>query len=148
MVITIRTASKQDLPAIQKLDNLVFNEMAYPILVIRQFYDISNHFYVAENEAGEIIGYTLGHLDYNTKKGWILALAVLKDYQKTGTGYRLSTALIDSLCKLEAQTVRLTVHPDNIPAIGLYRKLNFRPIETETDYFGIGESRLIMERKM
>ena len=44
--------------------------------------------------------------------------------------------------------IRLTVRPENVVAIHLYRSVGFLVIEQRKNYYGDGETRLLLERKI
>ncbi len=145
--VYIRNAAVEDLPAVEKVDKEIFGTICYPLFVLRQFYEITTGlFVVAENRRKEIIGYSLGHLDAETRTGWVMALAVKDTYRGRGVGLELTSHLLERFKERSANLIKLTVHPENRSAITLYRKLGFRAAETEDNYFGNGEPRLVMEK--
>jgi ribosomal-protein-alanine N-acetyltransferase len=44
--------------------------------------------------------------------------------------------------------VGVTVHPDNAPALALYRVLGFEQARSESDYFGEDRPRVVLMRKI
>lgn len=89
-------------------------------------------------------GFTLGVLQSGREDGWILDLAVHRDAQRLGVGWRLASVLVDTSFKKGADRLYLHVRPSNIEAIGLYKRLGFLEIRSLPDYFGPGAGRLIM----
>jgi ribosomal protein S18 acetylase RimI-like enzyme len=145
---TIRVSTLSDLDAIAALDSEVFGVHSYSLLVFRQMMDIGHICFVAEGTGGEIVGYTLGALGVEKNKGWILALAVKKAYRCQGIASKLTTKVIDAFAAQQVECVLLTVDPNNKAAINLYQKIGFFDTRRETDYFGPGEDRIVMEKQL
>ncbi len=76
----------------------------------------------------------------------IVTIAVDPDYQRRGIGERL-------LREVEAQAPRsiprfqLMVRKSNLPALRLYRKLNYAIVETWPRYYEDGEDAYVMEKQ-
>ncbi|MCP4221628.1 MAG: GNAT family N-acetyltransferase [bacterium] len=147
--IRIRNVEPEDLAAVEEIERAIFPGHSYPLFVFRQYYEITaGLFKVAETTDGKFVGFTIGHLDYQTKTGWIMALGVVKEFRKHGVGESLTRVVLQEMQKREARRIKLTVHPENLSAIGLYKRLGFLPVEEIADYFGDGEPRLIMEKSL
>ncbi len=145
----VRTAVETDLPAIARLESGVFSHNAYPPFFFRQAYDVLGQFLlVAEDSAGGIAGYCLGAVEARGVNGWVLSIAVRPEMQRRGIGSSLMRELLIRLEASGASYARLTVEPENTPAIAAYEKLGFRVLATDPDYFGPGEARTIMEKAM
>jgi len=148
MKVCIRKAQLNDLGSIFQIDKEAFTPMNYPLFVLRQYLDIMpDLFLVAIDENEQIIGYTLGGIDSNNKLGWILSLATKKEIKSKGVGYKLTCELIDIFRKKQVEKIKLTVYPDNLAAINLYKKLGFKKIELVQNYYGDNSPRLVMEKK-
>ncbi len=147
--MTIRTFRPEDLPDTAKIDAELFGKDRYPALFFRQAFDVFGDLLrVVESGNGEITGYTLGAVQAEPEAGWILALAVKKEYQGQGIATQLTIDLIEILRKRGVKNVKLTVDPANLSAIGLYRKLGFYPVDEYPDYFGPGEPRILMQKEL
>lgn len=147
--ILIRAVIPEDLKAISVLEHEAFDSNAYPSFFFRQAYDVfGDLFRIAENESGEITGYVLGSIQSGSPDGWILSLAVREEHQRRGIAKLLVTSLLERLSEKGAETVLLTVEPDNEKAIKTYRSLGFNEENTIADCFGPGEARTVMRRKV
>lgn len=141
----IRPATVSDLAAVWAVEREVFGAEVYPAFFFRQALDLwSELLLVAESPTGEVAGYALGAPSLRPGEGWIVSAAVLPAHRGGGVATRLTRALLDACAGRGMTEVRLTVHPGNPAAVGLYRKLGFAVVGEEADYFGLGEPRLVM----
>lgn len=73
---------------------------------------------------------------------------VRPDVRGQGIGASLVRAGLDWASAVGARRMLLEVHPDNAPAVALYRGLGFAAIATRRDYYGPGLDALVMERPL
>lgn len=143
----IRTAVKTDLLDIFRLEQAMFGTHSYPDFFFRQALDLwPELLLVAKNDQGKVIGYGLAGMSSEQEQAWILSLAVADGHRGQGMGMGLLQRLIGTLEKAGRRHIRLTVHPDN-PARHLYYAQGFEQVTAEVDYFGPGESRLVLLRQ-
>lgn len=117
--------------------------MNYPLFVLKQYYDLfSDLFLVAENETKDILGYIIGGINTGNNEGWVLSVATKITYLGQGVGTQLCEALLN---KFRVDCVFLTVHPDNLRAIHIYKKLGFKISERKENYYGENSLRNIMK---
>ncbi|EFL41446.1 GNAT family N-acetyltransferase [Streptomyces griseoflavus] len=145
----LRTARESDLPELQRLDEEVFREVAYPAFLLRQLYDLyAEHLLVLDDGDGRLRGYVLAATTAISRDSWILGLCVTEDRRRHGLGRELMEEVLKRLRRCGTARVRLTVEPANGAAILLYRSLGFCPEQPgdglRPDYFGPGEDRLVM----
>ncbi|MFI6853030.1 GNAT family N-acetyltransferase [Streptomyces sp. NPDC050416] len=138
----MRSATEEDLPSLAQLDRDVFGDAAYPFFVLRQLFDVG-HTLVAAQDGDELCAYALASVKGG--EGWLLSLAVAPRHRGHGVGRSL---LLHMLLHLRSRLVRkvvLTVEPSNTTAMTLYQSLGFTCEDApREDYFGPGESRLLM----
>ena len=147
--IQIRAFHAGDLCAVYDLEQDVFGAHAYPRYFFRQAYDIfSDLFRVAENEQGEPVGYIMGALETGALDGWIVSMAVMKEYRRMGIALMLMESVLHLLSERGAHNVLLTVDPDNEEAVALYQKAGFHEIRRDDNYFGPGAARIVMRRDL
>lgn len=79
----------------------------------------------------DIIGY--GHLDFE-KYIW-LGICVLKKFRGKGYGKLIIKKLIEVANKKNIENIFLTVDKENIPAINLYKKFDFKIINEYDKYY-------------
>lgn len=142
----IRNATKNDLQGIFEIEKTAFAPDNYPIFVLRQYMDVfPDLFLIATDENDSILGYIIGGIESSESMGWILSLAANPNNKSKGVGRRLTDELITKFKTLHLNTVRLTVHPDNIPANRLYEKLGFNKTELDNNYYGDQSPRLVLD---
>ena len=147
--IEIRTFHAGDLCAVSDLEQDVFGAHAYPRYFFRQAYDtFSDLFRVAVNEQGEPVGYIIGALEAGVSEGWIVSMAVMKEYRHRGIALMLMESVLHLLSERGAHNVLLTVNPDNDEAVALYQKTGFHYIQRDDNYFGPGAARIVMQRDL
>ncbi|MER7191632.1 GNAT family N-acetyltransferase [Streptomyces flaveolus] len=147
----LRTAREADLPELRRLDEEVFQEVAYPGFLLRQLFDMyAEHFLVLDGGGGRLRGYVLAATTTPAlgRDSWILGLCVTRDRRRHGLGRELMTEILARLRRDGIERVRLTVEPANHAAILLYRSLGFAPEEPDAglrrDYFGPGMDRHVL----
>lgn len=143
----LRVARHADMHAIWRLDASVFGEDVYPGFFFRQAMDLWPDLLVVAELDGRLLGYALGGLGQDRSQGWLLSLAVLPEARGFGLAERMIRRVEQALSALQIERVRLTVDPAN-PAQRLYFRLGFTPLSEEPDYFGPGEDRLLLEKRL
>ncbi|MGS0682241.1 GNAT family N-acetyltransferase [Shewanella sp. 125m-7] len=139
----ISIACKQDLAAIDALEQQCFAGHCYPDFFFRQALDCwANGFLVAKDTNGKMLAYLLASTSGKPDTNWILSVAVAEDARGQGVGTQLISHLLATLPN-EVNQINLTVAPDN-PAKDLYSRIGFREQDFEADYFGEAEPRLLM----
>ena len=110
----------------------------------RQFFDLFPDLLVIAEQDGALLGYALGAK--GSECGWILGVAVEPIAQRAGVGRALTEALLERMEARALRDISLTVHPDNAPALALYRALGFEQERLEPDYFGEQKPRFVLRR--
>lgn len=93
-------------------------------------------------------GYVATAFQQGSCQAWILSLAVRPKYRQLGIGIGLMQTGLRDLTTEGAREVFLSVSPDNQGAIALYEKLGFTVDQWVEDYFGPGETRLLMKKSL
>ncbi|MEP0546891.1 MAG: N-acetyltransferase [Rhodothermales bacterium] len=146
---TYREATANDLPVLAALDRDVFGHEAYPPFFFRQALDLwGPTFLVAETEARPVAGYALSAPSACDGEACILSMATHPSCRGQGLATGLLGALLDRLDAAGTEVVWLTVHPQNAGAVHLYRGAGFVAVAEEAAYFGPGEPRVRMERRL
>jgi len=142
--LRIRAVTEDDLPELLRLDTEAFPSGPYPYFVLRQFLDAYGDHMLVLDDGTRLHGYVLA-TSPNASRSWILSLGVTPGLRGRGLGRRLMVGILDRLREESVGSVLLTVEPGNDTAIVLYRSLGFLPEgEPRKDYFGPGQSRLLM----
>ncbi|MNZ94047.1 Acetyltransferase YpeA [compost metagenome] len=143
----LRVAHHTDMHAIWQLDVSVFGEDVYPGFFFRQAMDLWPELLLVAELDGRLLGYALGGLGQDSSQGWLLSLAVLPEARGFGLAERMMLRVEQALAGLRVERVRLTVDPVN-PAQRLYFRLGYVQLSEERDYFGPGEDRLLLEKRL
>lgn len=98
-------------------------------------------FFLAENERGEIVGFHQTKIHpANPERfggepvGEVYVVGVDPDVQGSGLGKALTLVGLRYLRDRGLGQVILYVEGDNVPAVTVYRKLGFEPVETDVQY--------------
>jgi len=157
-MISIRAATPADLQAIQQanLANLPENYTFKYILYHAMSWPQGS--YVAENDAGDIVGYVLTKMeDDNTEKpkdeppsAHITSISVRREYRRLGIAARLLEQSMRSMRESYwASTVSLHVRKSNTAALQLYRdRLGFKVLEVTSSYYADGEDAYSMQKDL
>jgi ribosomal-protein-alanine N-acetyltransferase len=141
-----RRVRDSDLAALMELEQKLYSDMSYPFFVFRQMLETQgSHFFVVPGRDGAIIAYALAATSKESQTAWLLSVGVRADWRSRGIGRRITQHAVDSLKESGVKKILLSVEPDNVTAINLYKTLSFSALRTATDYFGPTEDRLIME---
>ena len=113
--------------------------------------------FIVGEENGKVVGYAMCRIERGipsfkilglTKKGHLISIAVLPEYQRRGIGYALMREVMHGLLLYEATECFLEVRVSNTAAINLYKKLGFRIVRTKRRYYANGEDAYLMSRKL
>jgi ribosomal-protein-alanine N-acetyltransferase len=94
---------------------------------------------------GKIVGFIAGDPRGHEGHTIIVTLAVDPDYRRRGIGQRL---LREVESRSDLPRVQLMVRQSNLPALHLYRKLNYAIVETWPHYYEDGEDAYLMEKNL
>lgn len=92
---------------------------------------------------GQIIGFIAGDQRRSEGHTIIVTIAVDPDYQRRGIGERL---LREVETRSAVPRLQLMVRKSNLPALQLYRKLNYDIVDTWRRYYEDGEDAYVMEK--
>ena len=94
---------------------------------------------------GRIVGFIAGDQRRSEGHTIIVTLAVDPDYQRRGLGERL---LREVETRSAVPRFQLMVRKSNLPALHLYRKLNYDIVDTWRRYYEDGEDAYVMEKNL
>jgi len=148
MSIAIRAYRNEDFAAVAALEESGLHEPYRSAVFVRQMGEVCKEtFLVAVPDKGRPVGYTVGaSVPHDFCEAWILRVGVREDQRRKGIGSALLEAVTGALQARNACIIRLTVSPENRPAIRLYERQGFVRERTVTAYFGPGEDRIIMKK--
>lgn len=91
-----------------------------------------------------LVGFAMGEPHVADGYAWIATLGIHPDFQRQGLGARL---LADVEARLTTPLLKLTVRESNVPAIQLYEKAGYTPVQTWQNYYAGGEAGIVMEKR-
>jgi len=124
------------------------------------FTDLHERFpaaFIVAEENGQVVGYAMCRVERGmpsfkvigfTKKGHLISIAVLPEYQRRGIGYALMQEVMQAMLQYDATELFLEVRVSNTQAINLYKKMGFQITRTERGYYSDGEDAYTMSRKL
>ena len=85
---------------------------------------------------------------YDAKSAFIHSFYIDKGFRSKGIGNKLLRGVISILKKESLESVELTVDPENMAAISLYKKFGFILVGLEKDEYGKSVDRYLMRLKL
>ncbi len=98
-------------------------------------------------DGDRIVGFIAGDLRRQEGHTIIVTIAVDPDYQRRGIGERLMRE-VETRSLRSVPRLQLMVRKSNLPALHLYRKLNYTIVETWPRYYEDGEDAYVMEKTL
>ena len=132
-IITIRKASKEDLPAVYTIEKESFKD-PYPPFLIDLLLRLNSETFLIAQEAEETLGYVVA--SQNRNEGNIVSIAVSPKERGRNIGQRLMTEVLNILQKSGVETVRLEVRKSNTSAQRFYEVLGFKYNHEAIGYYG------------
>lgn len=149
----IRQFRPEDLNTVIWINKTCLPENYSPSFFMHHYYAHPKAFLVAEvNE--KIVGYIICRIEFGlsnlkfglAKKGHVISIAVLPEYRRRGIGESLMRKAMEAMKEYGATEFYLEVRVSNIPAINLYKKLNYKIIKRIIGYYLDGEDAYVMAR--
>jgi len=153
---SLRRFSPADLEAVMNINRVCLPENYAPYFFIETYNSLPDGFIVAECQ-GQVVGYIMCRLEHGfsdlkklrfAKKGHIVSVAVMPDFRNQGIGCSLVEDAISSLSGLHVDECYLEVRLTNVPAINLYKKLEFEITRTVPRYYFDGSDALVMTKAL
>ena len=107
----------------------------------KKYLSLHYNIYVEEN-SNSIIGFIITEETIDNIS--IILLYISTSYRRQKVGSRLLDYIINNYDK----NIILEVKSNNIPAINLYNKYNFKTINIRKEYYSDGTDALLMERRV
>ena len=134
--VSVREIEIDDLPAIFHLGEKLFTAQKVPTLhrtwdeyeVVSLFQNDSPFCFVAETEAGEIIGFALGTIiekSHSWTYGYLIWLGIDPEYQHTGVSQKLFRSFRAAAVEEGARIIMVDTDAGNENALRFFRKLGF-----------------------
>ena len=141
----IKRVEIADLKVVRNIDYQNFASEAFPFSFFRLSFELYPDTFLAATTANEVAGYCIGApTTTDTKRWWIISIAVSPGYQRQGYGSKLLLQMLQTLRRKDCSEIKLSVDPQNSAAKTLFQKYGFVQIKVESEYFGPGTVREIM----
>ena len=146
--IEIERATWRDVRALVKLDRRCFKPIdAYAWYEFLNLCVWPGLITLKAIHAGRIAGFIAGDPRRQEGHTIIVTIAVDPDYQRRGIGERLMRE-VEARSLHSLPRLQLMVRKSNLPALHLYRKLNYAVVETWPRYYEDGEDAYVMEKTL
>ena len=146
--IEIARATWRDVWALVKLDRRCFKPIdAYAWYEFLNLCAWPGVITLKAVHAGRIVGFIAGDPRRHEGHTIIVTIAVDPDYQQRGIGERLMRE-VEARSLRSVPRLQLMVRKSNLPALHLYRKLNYAIVETWPRYYEDGEDAYVMEKTL
>ena len=138
--IVISEMSETDLLYLKKSLNEFDDFWTYNIL--EQEFNNSNTTYIVAKKNDLVIGFA--GLLMVVDEANIMNIVTKKDKRNSGIGTQLLEKLIQIAKEKKATSITLEVNEKNIPAINLYKKLQFKEVGIRKKYYNNTDSAILM----
>ncbi len=145
LLISIRTASKNDVPKVKVLEDQCF-KYPYPITVFYIFHSMYPELFLVAIDMlkNVIVGYVMGAIRIDGY-GHIVSICVHPDYRNCGIGKRL---MLEEEFRMKQYfgicRFRLEVRASNVIAQRMYETLGYRIAKVIPHYYSDGEDAYVM----
>ena len=144
--VTIERATWRDTRALTQLDRRSFKPIdAYAWYEFFALCVSPNVIALKALSGGQIVGFVAGDQRRSDGHTIIVTIAVDPDYQRRGIGERLLREVEN---RSALPRFQLMVRVSNLPALRLYRKLNYDMVDTWRRYYEDGEDAYVMEKNL
>jgi ribosomal-protein-alanine N-acetyltransferase len=140
----ILPAGWRDLGAALEIEKACFGRDAWPWIDVAAALSLPGTVRLKAQAPDRVVGFALGDRWSTGGLAWIASLAVHPEYQRRGIGQRLLRACEEAL---GTPRIRLTVRASNFPALELYRRAGYSPVDIWRRYYTDGEDGQVMEKQ-
>lgn len=153
---TLRQFKPSDLDRVIQINRVCLPENYSPYFFMDIYQRYPATFIVAEQE-GKIVGYIMCRIETGfpnfglfsiSKKGHVVSIAVLPEYQRKGVGTALMEEAMKNMHLYNAKECYLEVRISNAPAVEMYKKLGMQVTRIVRGYYADGEDAYLMAKKL
>jgi len=120
-----------------------------PVLPRLFFLHFEGTSFVAEDEAGDLVGFVCGFLSQtDTAEAYIHFVGVSPDHRGEGVGRALYERFFDEVREEGRSVVRCVTSPANEGSVAFHEALGFEVDRVVPDYDGPGEDRVLLVRTL
>jgi ribosomal-protein-alanine N-acetyltransferase len=155
-VFSLRRFRPDDLEKVMHINQVCLPEN-YSTYFFMELYEKYPETFIVAEVVGEMVGYIMCRIETGlpdfgllgiTKRGHVISIAVLPEYQRKGIGEALMREAMVAMWQYKAKDCYLEVRVSNSQAVSMYNKLNFETSRTVRGYYADGEDAAIMTRKL
>jgi len=149
-MINFRAAIQLDLPVLVSMERVLFADSPWSMGQFKEeFKGVPNsrYFFVATNDADQIVGYAAVLVVAPGVEADVLTVAVLPEYARQGIATHFMNELEKWSKGKQALAMMLEVGVENSGAIALYEKLGYQTIATRKNYYGPGLDAFVMRKE-
>ncbi len=140
--IIIEPMTLDDCYSIKDIFNSDFDEF-WNVNILKEELENTNSMFLVAKFENEVVGFAGFKILVDCAD--IMNIAVKKDFRNKGIGSLLLKSLIDLYNSLNLTSLNLEVNENNIPAIRLYEKFDFKEISVRKNYYPNNENAIIMK---
>lgn len=153
---SLRRFQPSDLEKVKHINQVCLPEN-YSSYFFMDLYERFPETFIVAEVYGEVAGYIMCRIETGlpdfglfgiAKRGHVISIAVLPQYQRKGIGQALMQDAMQRMRTYKAKECYLEVRASNTPAINLYKKLGFETSRTVHGYYADGEDAAVMTRKL
>lgn len=152
---TLRRFNPSDLERVMHINRVCLPENYAGFFFLDLYKRFPETFLVVE-EKENVVGYIMCRIETGLlgfgisrrKKGHVISIAVLPEYQHQGVGSALIQEAMQSMLLYNAKECFLEVRASNTPAVKLYRKIGFEVKRTLQRYYADKEDAYMMAIKL
>ncbi len=148
--VIIRRANPSDLERLRRIEVECFHEEAFPLSYLRYIIENPNFIMLVAVLEGEIAGFIVASIEdfRDSIAGHIYSIDVKPKYRRRGIGSKLLESIEEILGGMGAEVCYLEARADNVAAINLYLKCNYRALENLRNYYGVGKNGIRLAKKL
>lgn len=145
MNIDITPMTFEDINSIEPSFSENFDKF-WSIAILKNDFENENSKYVVAKLNDEIVGFA--GIKIIIDEADIMNIAVRTDKRKLGIGSLLLENLVSLARNLKCTSITLEVNENNLPAIRLYEKFNFKKIGLRKKYYNNTDNAIIMRKDL
>jgi ribosomal protein S18 acetylase RimI-like enzyme len=141
----IARASLLDLNAVRELEDLSFEQDAWPLIEMIGVLSLPSIERWKAVQSDKLVGFVAADIRRRQDLAWIATIAVHPDHRGLGIGDALMQIVED---RAGMSAMRLSVRANNVNAMRLYQRRGYEQIDVWPDYYVGGEDAIVMEKKL
>ena len=152
MTMQLREYIKSDLEAIFALDEVCFEApFRFSARAMKQFAEARNALTViAENEAGEIAGFCIAHVEQAGKglRAYVVTLDVAPKHRRHGLARQMLERIEQQGIEAGCDAMELHVSVDNEGAIAFYEREGYERSHMVKSFYGLGRHAYVYQKAL